>query len=94
MNGFNYDAAGNFTAVTYDVNGQQISLPGGGMTHSYDGDGLRAKKTENGVGTYFLRSSVLGGQVVAELIWASVSWQWSGICVSELTAIGGAAERS
>jgi len=27
--------------------------------------------------TYYLRSSVLGGQVVAEIIWASVSWQWN-----------------
>ena len=79
INGVVYDAAGNFAAnvATYDVTGQQVAYPAGGMTHSYDGDGLRAKKTENGVGTYFLRSSVLGGQVVAELIWASGSWQWS-----------------
>jgi RHS repeat-associated protein len=34
---------------------------------NYDGDGLRAKKTENNATTYYLRSSVLGGQVVAEL---------------------------
>jgi len=38
---------------------------------------LRAKKTENGNTTYYLRSTVLGGQVVAEIIWVSVSWQWS-----------------
>lgn len=37
------------------------------MTHSYDGDRLRVKKVDNGVTTYYLRSSVLGGQVVAEL---------------------------
>ena len=33
----------------------------------YDGDRLRGKKSENGVITYCLRSSVLGGQVVGEL---------------------------
>ena len=68
--GLSYDAAGNFTAdgsVTYDATGQQISFPGGGMLHAYDGDGLRGKKTENGVITYYLRSTVLGGQVVSEL---------------------------
>ena len=44
----------------------------------YDGDGLRVKKTE-GTGksattTYYLRSSVLGGQVIAELNSAG-NWQ-------------------
>jgi RHS repeat-associated protein len=33
----------------------------------YDGDRLRGKKIENGTATYYLRSSVLGGQVVAEM---------------------------
>ncbi len=68
--GLSYDAAGNFTAdgsVTYDATGQQVSFPGGGMLHAYDGDGLRGKKTESGVTTYYLRSSVLGGQIVAEI---------------------------
>jgi RHS repeat-associated protein len=68
--GPSYDAAGNYKAdgsVTYDATGQQISFPGGGMTHSYDGDRLRLKKVENGVATYYLRSSVLGGKVVAEI---------------------------
>jgi RHS repeat-associated protein len=35
------------------------------------------KKNDNGAQTYYLRLSVLGGQVVAEIIWASVSWQWN-----------------
>jgi hypothetical protein len=36
------------------------------------------KHTEDGLlPTLYLRSSVLGGQVVAEIIWASVSWQWN-----------------
>jgi hypothetical protein len=47
------------------------------LQQSYDGDGLRVKKSDNGAQTYYLRSSVLGGQVVAEIIWASVSWQWN-----------------
>ncbi|HYX29184.1 MAG TPA: RHS repeat-associated core domain-containing protein [Pyrinomonadaceae bacterium] len=37
------------------------------ITQSYDGDGLRVKKNEYGAVTYYLRSSVLGGQVIAEL---------------------------
>jgi RHS repeat-associated protein len=35
------------------------------------------KKNDNGWQTYYLRSSVLGGQVVAEIVWASVSWGWN-----------------
>jgi RHS repeat-associated protein len=83
-NGFSYDAAGNLTndlgqAFTYDGTGQQAtaSYSGYSLQQSYDGDGLRVKKSDNGAQTYYLRSSVLGGQVVAEIIWASVSWQWS-----------------
>jgi RHS repeat-associated protein len=33
----------------------------------YDGDRLRVKRVENGTSTYYLRSTVLGGQIVAEL---------------------------
>jgi RHS repeat-associated protein len=44
----------------------------------YDGDGLRLKKTENGAPTYYLRSSVLGGQVVAaELNSNNNTWTWA-----------------
>lgn len=35
------------------------------------------KKTENGVTTYYLRSSVLGGQVAAEIKSFGGSWGWS-----------------
>lgn len=64
-----YDAAGNLTndgyqTYTYDATGQQTS--GGGVTQSYDGDRLRVKKIEGGATTYYLRSSVLGGRVIAE----------------------------
>jgi RHS repeat-associated protein len=37
------------------------------IVQSYDGDGLRVKKNECGAVTYYVRSSVLGGQVIAEL---------------------------
>jgi RHS repeat-associated protein len=84
VNGFSYDAAGNLTndlgqTFTYDATGQQATASYGGysLTQSYDGDGLRVKKNDNGAQTYYLHSSVLGGQVVAEIIWASVSWQWN-----------------
>lgn len=40
----------------------------------YDGNRLRGKKTVSGVSTYYLRSSALGGQVVADItstgLWA------------------------
>ena len=67
-----YDGAGNLTSdgsqtFTYDATGQQATASGTGLTQSYDGTGLRLRKTENGVTTYYVRSSVLGGQVVAEL---------------------------
>ena len=73
-NGFSYDASGNLTndlgqTFTYDATGQQAtaSYSGYSLTQSYDGDGLRVKKNDNGTVTYYLRSSVLGGQVVAEI---------------------------
>ena len=73
-----YDAAGNLTndgyqTYTYDATGQQASASGTTLTQSYDGDGLRGKKVANGVTTYYLRSSILGGQVVCELN-ASGGW--------------------
>ena len=73
-NGFSYDLSGNLTndlgqTFTYDATGQQAMAAYGGyfLQQSYDGDGLRVKKNENGTTTYYLRSSVLGGQVVAEM---------------------------
>ena len=70
--GFGYDASGNLTSdgsqtYTYDATGQQATASGAGLSQSYDGDTLRAKKVENGTTTYYLRSSVLGGQVMAEV---------------------------
>ena len=73
MVGNTYDASGNLTdagggwTFTYDVTGQQAYSAVGNLQMSYDGDRLRGKKSENGTITYYLRSSVLGGQVVAEI---------------------------
>jgi RHS repeat-associated protein len=73
MNGWVYDQAGNLTdagggwTFTYDATGQQATSAVGSMLNSYDGEGLRGRKTEYNVTTYYLRSSVLGGQVVAEM---------------------------
>src|SRR5207237_8451526 len=72
---FSYDAAGNLTNdlgqnFAYDVTGQQTSASYSGysLNQYYDGDGLRVKKTENGTTTtWYLRSTVLGGHVVAEI---------------------------
>jgi RHS repeat-associated protein len=68
-----YDAAGNLTydgqTYTFDATGQQVSATGGAaaVSMAYDGDGLRAKKVDGGVTTYYLRSSVLGAKVVTEM---------------------------
>ena len=67
-----YDAAGNLTGdgyqnFTYDATGQQTYASLNGLTQSYDGDRLRVKKIDGSTTAYYLRSSVLGGQVISEL---------------------------
>jgi YD repeat-containing protein len=73
-----YDARGNLISsnslgdtftYAYDAAGRLVSAiqPGSTITQTYDGDGLKIKRVENGAITYFLSSSVLGGQIVAEL---------------------------
>lgn len=74
-----YDASGNLTndtyqSYTYDATGQQAYASATALSQNYDGNGLRVKKTENGVTIYYLRSTALGGQVVAEL---DSSGNWS-----------------
>ena len=76
-----YDAAGNLTfdgvqTYKYDATGQQTFASGTNLTQSYDGDGLRAKKAENNQNSYYLRSSVLGGQVIAEVSKDTGTVQW------------------
>lgn len=73
MNAFVYDASGNLAdagggwTFSYDATGQQASSAIGNVQMFYDGNRLRGKKTENGVATYYLRSTALDNQVVAEL---------------------------
>ena len=74
-NGFGYDAAGNLTTdlgqtFTYDAVGSQTYASYMSVWQGHDGDGLRVKKTENGAISYSLRSTMLGGKVVAEI------WDW------------------
>ncbi|MDT4967431.1 MAG: hypothetical protein QOJ64_2168 [Acidobacteriota bacterium] len=57
---YNYDAEGRMISSTQ-------SQPGKTISQSYDGDGLRAKWVEDGAITYYVRSSVLGGQAITEL---------------------------
>ncbi|HEV2765302.1 MAG TPA: RHS repeat-associated core domain-containing protein, partial [Pyrinomonadaceae bacterium] len=79
---FQYDAAGNVTneiaqTFTYDATGQQataLTYFGLAVNQWYDGDRLRVKKQDGGATTFYVRSSVLGGQVVAELN-AAGGWQ-------------------
>jgi RHS repeat-associated protein len=81
-NGFSYDNAGNLTFdggqhFTYDAMGQQVSSDYTDLHQYYDGDGLRIKKTENGSSLirYYLRSTVLGGQVLGECNNSLGGWQ-------------------
>jgi len=72
-NGFSYDAAGNLTndigqQFTYDATGQQTASTYTNLQNWYDGDGLRIKKRDTSTLTYYLRSTVLGGQVVKEIM--------------------------
>ena len=79
-----YDPAGNMTydggQYTYDATGQQTNATyppnwnGYTLQQGYNGDRLRVKKVDNSTPTYYLRSSVLGGQVLAEVDWQGV-WQ-------------------
>ena len=79
--GWSYDADGRALTGTsavnssytqtnsYDAAGQMIStsVPGKNYSFAYDGSGQRLKFVENGDVTYYVTSTVLGGQVVAEL---------------------------
>jgi RHS repeat-associated protein len=67
-----YDAAGNLKndgreTFNYDATGQQTYASTTALTQGYDGDRLRVKRVENGVTTLYVRSSMLGGQVLGEL---------------------------
>ena len=54
-----YDAAGRNAATSW--------TSGGYFNQFFDGDGQSVKVTEPNLATYYLRSSVLGGQIIEEL---------------------------
>ena len=56
-------------------------------TQAYDGNGLRVKKNEYGTVTYYLRSTVLGGQVVGEIN-GSATWDRGYVYSREQSARG------
>jgi RHS repeat-associated protein len=94
--GLGYDAAGNlkdgesnqhyiYNAVGQQTNAWQVN--GYSLSQGYDGDGLRGVKYDNSVPTYYVRSSVLGGAVVAEVN-SNGGWQRGYVYAgSELLAI-------
>jgi RHS repeat-associated protein len=61
-----------------------VQAPYWGVWQGHDGDGLRVKNVENGGTTYFLHSTVVGGQVVAELD-ASGGWMRGYVYAGEQT---------
>ncbi|MDQ3803369.1 MAG: PA14 domain-containing protein, partial [Acidobacteriota bacterium] len=61
-----YDAAG-LVSRTQDTEPRAGFAAGLTIRASYGGDGLRVKHVENATAKYYVRSSVLGGQVVTEL---------------------------
>ena len=73
--GWTYDAAGNWLSGAgrqqlYDAAGRNSTTSwssGGSFTEFYNGDDQRVKVTELNTTTYYLRSTVLGGQVIEEL---------------------------
>jgi YD repeat-containing protein len=76
--GWQYDANGSLLTSTgdgvtrqqtYDSTGMMLtsSQTGKNITAAYDGDGQRVKFSENSTTTYYVRSSVLGGQTITEL---------------------------
>ncbi|HEU4932509.1 MAG TPA: RHS repeat-associated core domain-containing protein, partial [Pyrinomonadaceae bacterium] len=93
-NGLNYSPAGHLLfdgghTLTYDATGQQATarFPGYVLEQFYDGDGLRVKKNDAGTVKLYLRSTVLGGQVVAEMSGTGV-WQRGYVYLgSQLLAI-------
>ena len=82
--GLGYDGAGDLVddgrqQFGYDAVWRQVWAQGSGyrLEQQYDGDGLRVKKDDNGEVVYYIRSSVLGGQVVAEIREWGGGWIWS-----------------
>src|SRR5205807_417827 len=56
----------DFQELRQKIKDAWTALANSAIIQAYDGDGLRVKKTEYSGTTFYLRSSVLGGQVIAE----------------------------
>lgn len=97
---FHYDEEGNLTqdrdlAYTYDAAGRNATLfsaaNGRTIGLSYDGDSRALKRTETQAGTatvtYYLRSSVLGGKIIAELNQSGVKQKGYVFADGQLLAI-------
>ena len=73
--GWTYDANGNWLSGggrqhTYDAAGRNTTTTwtyGGSSSQSYDGDDRRVKSVDQGDVTFYLRSTILNGQVIEEL---------------------------
>ncbi|MFL6257525.1 MAG: RHS repeat domain-containing protein [Pyrinomonadaceae bacterium] len=80
---FVYDNAGNLTSdgvqnFTYDVQGNQVTASVLNIEQGYDGEGRRVRRDASGMNSArYLRSSVLGGQVVAEINYVNSAWQFA-----------------
>jgi hypothetical protein len=88
-NGWTYDANGSLLNLparqyTYDAAGRMkaLSWTGGGFLNQFfDGDGQRVKSSEPNIANYYVRSTVLGGQVITQLNSAGVR-EWGFIYVA------------
>lgn len=69
---WSYDFEGNITndgqrQYTYDAANRPASVSGLNVNHHPDGDKRLAKVVQNGVVTHYVRSTVMKGQIIAEL---------------------------
>jgi YD repeat-containing protein len=75
-----YDNEGNTLndgtrTYTYDAAGRESTVSENGVTERYDGDGSRVKLVDNTGTTFYVRSSVVRGQVLTEVTLQNGVWQ-------------------
>ncbi|HJP93641.1 MAG TPA: DUF4214 domain-containing protein [Pyrinomonadaceae bacterium] len=87
-NGWTYDADGNLLnpstrQYSYDAAGRSntTTWTGGYLNEFFDGDGQRVKSTEPNIVNYYVRSTVLRGQVITQLD-SSGAREWGFIYVA------------
>ncbi len=76
--GYAYDASGNLTndslhSYTYDAENRMNTVDTSAAAYSYDGSGLRVKKTASGTTTTYIFS---GSKVIAEYVGGSVNREY------------------